>query len=459
MLFTRDLRVHDHPALAAAAREAETIVPLFILDDGILGGPSAPPNRVAFLRDALVDLDRSLRRRGASLCVRRGDVVRETIAVARDARADAILASADVSGYARRREARLAAAAAAERVELRLYPGVTIVPPDALTTTAGRFFSVFTAYHRRWRHEPRRAIERAPTRLRVPRVRRGTLPAPARLVDGTPSPDLPRGGEEPGRARLTSWARSGLDRYGDLHDDLAADATSRLSPYLHFGCLSPLEVLERVEGKPGAEAFVRQLCWRDFFHQLLAARPETSDVDMRARGDRWRADDEALEAWKQGMTGNPIVDAGMRQLLREGFIHNRARLITASFLAKDLYLDWRLGARHYFDLLVDGDVASNVGNWQWVAGTGADTRPNRVFSPIRQARRFDPTGDYVRRYVTELSEVAGSAVHEPWKLGRRRPAAYPEPIVDHGEAAARFLQARRRAAVRPTAERPPQDGR
>jgi deoxyribodipyrimidine photo-lyase len=149
----------------------------------------------------------------------------------------------------------------------------------------------------------------------------------------------------------------------------------------------------------------------------------------------------------------------MRQLLREGFIHNRARLITASFLAKDLYLDWRLGARHYFDLLVDADVASNVGNWQWVAGTGADTRPNRVFNPIRQARSFDPTGDYVRRYVTELAEVAGSAVHDPWKLGGRRPAAYPAPIVDHGEAAARFLQARRGGAVRPTAERPPQDGR
>jgi deoxyribodipyrimidine photo-lyase len=168
---------------------------------------------------------------------------------------------------------------------------------------------------------------------------------------------------------------------------------------------------------------------------------------MRPRGDRWRDDGEALDAWRRGMTGYPLVDAGMRQLGREGFMHNRARLVTASFLAKHLYVDWRHGARHFFDLLVDGDVASNVGNWQWVAGTGADTRPNRVFNPVRQAKRFDPTGAYVRRYVPELGHVKGAAVHEPWKLGRRRPADYPEPIVDHDEAVARFRAARRRGVA------------
>jgi deoxyribodipyrimidine photo-lyase len=163
---------------------------------------------------------------------------------------------------------------------------------------------------------------------------------------------------------------------------------------------------------------------------------------MRPRGYRWRDDPEALEAWTEGRTGIPIVDAGMRQLAREGWMHNRARLITASFLTKHLCLDWRAGARHFFDLLVDGDVANNIGNWQWVAGTGADTRPNRVLNPIRQARRFDPEGDYVRRYVTELAEVTGPGIHEPWTLGRLRPSGYPDPIVDLATGALRFREMR-----------------
>ena len=442
VLFTRDLRVHDQPALSAAARDAEAVLPLFVLDDAILH--DAAPNRVAFLRGSLGDLDASLRARGSRLQVRRGDVVSEVVAVALQAGATAVFCSADASAYAQRRERGLARALSGERIELRLVDGATVVAADEVRTAAGGHFSVFTPYHRRWREAPRRAVLRAPGRLRTPAtITRGRLPALRDLVAGTPSPQLPQGGETAGRARLTAWARSGLGRYGELHDDLAADATSRLSPYLHFGCLSPLEVLERVRERPGAEPFVRQLAWRDFYHQLLAARPETAHEDMRPRGDRWADDDEALEAWKRGRTGYPLVDAGMRQLLREGFMHNRARLVTASFLAKHLYVDWRRGARHFSELLVDGDVASNVGNWQWVAGTGADTRPNRVFNPTRQARRYDPTGAYVRRYVPELQHVDGPAVHEPWKLGPFRPADYPDPIVDHDEAVRRFRVARR----------------
>jgi deoxyribodipyrimidine photo-lyase len=230
--------------------------------------------------------------------------------------------------------------------------------------------------------------------------------------------------------------------YGRLHDDLAADSTSRLSSYLHFGCLSPLVVVELAERRKNSESFVRQLAWRDFYAQLLAANPELPRTDLRPRGDRWRDDEDALQAWKQGRTGIPIVDAGMRQLAREGWMHNRARLITSSFLTKHLYLDWRLGAEHYFDLLVDGDVASNIGNWQWVAGTGTDTRPNRVFNPIRQARRFDPNGDYVRRHVPELASIEGPAIHEPWRLGRTKPRRYPDPIVERAPAGSRFRRAR-----------------
>jgi deoxyribodipyrimidine photo-lyase len=271
-------------------------------------------------------------------------------------------------------------------------------------------------------------------------IRKGRLPALSSLLRRTVSPELAVGGESEARKRLDRWLISSLEGYGDHHDDLAGDKTSHLSPYLHFGCISPVEAVARAAGNPGAEPFIRQLCWRDFHHQVLAAAPTLPRADYRPRSHRWRGDPEGLQAWKEGRTGVPIVDAGMRQLAREGFMHNRARLITASFLTKDLYIDWRLGAAHFWDLLADGDIANNAGNWQWVAGTGNDTRPNRMFSPIRQAHRFDPAGDYVRRYVAELSGIKGGAVHEPWKLPEDRRALldYPAPIVDHDEAAVRF---------------------
>jgi deoxyribodipyrimidine photo-lyase len=212
------------------------------------------------------------------------------------------------------------------------------------------------------------------------------------------------------------------------------------------GTISPttrLHVFRRTFGSDvGGEAFVRQLCWRDFYYQLFADRPELAHADMRQRGDRWRDDERSLAAWKDGVVGYPLVDAGMRQLREEGFMHNRARLVSASFLTKHLYLDWRMGAAHFADLLVDGDIPNNCGNWQWVAGTGADTRPNRMFNPTRQAQRYDPTGAFVRRWIPELADVEGVTVHEPWKLGMLAPAGYPAPIVDHDEAVARFRTAR-----------------
>ena len=248
----------------------------------------------------------------------------------------------------------------------------------------------------------------------------------------------------PTPSSLSTFLNGGVRGYDDLHDDLAGDATSRLSSYLRFGCISPLELAEEAGGRRGGAPFVRQLCWRDFHHQVLAAFPQLPQRDYRHRGDRWSRSDARSTAWKEGRTGYPIVDAGMRQLAEEGYMHNRARLITASFLTKDLYLDWREGARHFWDLLADGDIANNAGNWQWVAGTGNDTRPNRVFNPIRQAQRFDPDGDYVRRWVPELAGIDGRAVHEPWRIGplERSAIDYPEPVVDHAEAASE-LKARR----------------
>jgi deoxyribodipyrimidine photo-lyase len=228
---------------------------------------------------------------------------------------------------------------------------------------------------------------------------------------------------------LERFLASGQASYAETRDLLATDGSSRLSPYLRFGCVSPLEVAERARD---AEDFVRQLCWRDFCLQLRAAFPRLSSEDYRPRGRSWRTDDDGLAAWRDGRTGVPVVDAGMRQLRREGWMHNRARLLTASFLVKHLGIDWRLGLAHFDRLLVDGDPASNAANWQWVAGTGTDPRPNRVFNPIRQARRFDPEGEYVRRFVPELAGLGPRDIHEPWRLGAAalRELGYPPPLVE-----------------------------
>jgi deoxyribodipyrimidine photo-lyase len=433
VVFTRDLRVHDHPALVAAARRADRIVPLFVVDDAQLSAGHDSPNRVGFLVDALADLDGSLRARGAGLVLRRGDWVSEVAAVVAAAGAGSVHVSEDVSGYARRRLDRLDRAV---DVEVVRHPGITVVPPDQLAPAGRRAYQVFTPYYRRWRATPWRAVLRAPAALRLPPgIDRGRLPVRADLTAGSPAPAVVPGGESAGRTRLDRWSRSALATYDEGHDDLAGDRTSHLSADLHFGCLSPLAVATRLRDRPGGEAFVRQLGWRDFFHQVLADRPDATTADLRPRRQGWQDDPEALAAWQEGRTGYPIVDAGMRQLRREGWMHNRARMVVSSFLCKDLGIDWRAGAAHFLRLLVDGDVAVNQLNWQWVAGTGNDTSSYRIFNPLRQAQRFDPAGDYVRRYVDELADLDRRSIHDP-SPDQRRERGYPAPIVDHAEAAA-----------------------
>jgi deoxyribodipyrimidine photo-lyase len=280
----------------------------------------------------------------------------------------------------------------------------------------------------------------------VPAVRSADPPCAKFLASGPVSPRLPVGGESEGRRKLESWLAGPLTHYAARHDDLAADATSRLSPYLHFGCLSPTEVLHRAREHdgPGADAFVRQLAWRDFHHQVLAARPDAAYGDYRPRRGQWRRDAEEITVWREGLTGYPIVDAAMRQLRYEGWMPGRARLLTASFLTKTLYVDWRVGAHYFLDLLVDGDVANNQLNWQWVAGTGTDTRPGRVLNPLAQARRFDPRGDYIRRWLPELRDLDAMAIHRLSRFpnASRADTDYPIPIVDLAEAAARFTRLR-----------------
>lgn len=507
VLFNRLLRLRDHPALATAARRADRIIPLFVLDPAILhrhDGPpgwglSRSPNREAFLAESLADLRAGLRDLGADLVLRVGDPAAIAVALARELNAETIHYTDDVTGFAVQRQDRLSRLASEAGVAVCAHPGIGVIEANVLTPSGGDHFKVFTPYFRVWSGAARRPLAAIPKRMVVPA---GLDPGPEinEVLAVSPeqcSPRRPPGGETAGRRRWADWRRTGgLHDYAEHHDGLATDATSRLSPYLHFGCLSPLELVMTaqdrhaggIEESEGPAAFVRQLCWRDFYSQVTAAfpaiahrpyrpRPSHADptyvdsaqanADGNANADRDRDGDEdedgassspgraeqaAFEAWASGRTGFPVVDAGMTQLLDEGWMHNRARLITASFLVKDLGLDWRLGAAHFQRWLTDGDVAQNSANWQWVAGTGNDTRPNRRFNPNRQAERFDPDGAYVRRHLPQLDAWAGATLEgqaggktagkAAGKMLHRlatmdavplvdRPADYPEPIVEH----------------------------
>jgi deoxyribodipyrimidine photo-lyase len=462
VLFTRDLRVHDHPALVAAAG-ARRLIALFVLDDDLLALPYAAPNRLQLLVDALVDLRAALREHGNDLVIARGrpvDVVRDLSAAFG---VGAIHCSADVSAYARRRQAALAAVAEAAGATFMAHPGVMLVDPPQVRATGGAHFKVFTPYWRRWSQVTPRPVLGVPDLPPVPAgLEPAALPGLSDLTDGAPAPLLAPGGEVAARERLAWWMDGPVDAYADGRNRMAQDATSRISAPLHLGCLSVTEVAAGLDPRrPGHESFLQELCWRDFNHQLLDARPDLAINDVRTKDDRWRDAPTELAAWQQGRTGYPVVDAGMRQLVAEGWMHNRARMVTASFLTKHLYIDWRHGARFFLHHLADGDLANNFAQWQWTAGTGTDSRPNRMFNPVIQGERYDPDGSYVRRWVPELAGLVGKAVHQPrgivaggdgtlfdegpWRgrgAGAAGDATYPGPIVDHRDARERFLTAR-----------------
>ncbi len=450
-LFTRDLRVHDNPVLTAAAKSGDQIVALFVLDEAIISSRYLTPNKAGFLAAALAELDDELRRRGGRLTVRHGPVVTEVERLVAELSITEVHLASDVSGYARQREQQLRERLAAHGCGLEVHASsVTVSEPAELSPQGGQgHFSVFTPYYRRWLQAATRRVMPAPSALNVVELHTEPLPEPSQLCSGTSSPKLVVGGETTARRMVKTWLGGPVDEYHNQHDDLAADATSRLSPYLHFGCISPGELVYRSRSSTeGATAFVRQLAWRDFYAQLLAARPDAARHDYRSRNGGWRESPDMFDAWRNGRTGYPIVDAGMRQLAAEGWMHNRARLITGSFLTKTLQVDWRLGAQHFMSLLVDGDIANNQLNWQWVAGTGTDTRPYRVLNPLRQAERFDPNGDYVRRWVPELAHITTAKVHTPWELETGAAPHYPPRIIDHREAvaAARAASGDRRPA-------------
>ena len=446
-VFTRDLRIQDNPALAAAA-SAAAVVPAFVVDDDIIGRSRAHANRLVFLTESLADLDESLRQRGGALVIRRGRWPAAVLELARSTAATTIHVADDYSSHAQRRLSALSADAAANRIQVVRHPGVTLAEPGHPVPATGRSYQVFGPYYRRWLEAPRRSWGEPPEQIRLPAgLEPGRLPALRELTTSHPAANRAVGGERPAAARLRAWVADGLAEYPAGRDLLAAGHVSGLSPYIHFGCLSALTIAGEVAGLPGSEEFLRQLAWRDFFHQVLAAWPDAAWRDFHSRGDHWRHDPEALQAWQAGLTGYPVVDAAMRQLAAEGFMPGRARMIVASFLTKDLYLDWRSGAAHFMRELTDGDVACNQLNWQWVAGTGTDTSPHRIFNPLRQSQRFDPDGTYLRMYLPELAALPADHIHDP-AAEVRRACGYPAPIVDHRAAVAEYRTRRTAAAAR-----------
>lgn len=428
VLFSRDLRVHDHPALWEACKVADEVVPLFVIDPRLM---ALSPNRARFLSECIVELDRSFAHRGGRLVVREGDVAFEAVAAAAAMRCEQLFVTDDVSDFARRRLVRLQGLCSPLGIGVRTFPGHSVVEPGAVAPQGRDAYRVFTPYLGAWRKHHRRPVLSAPKAVHVPRdMESGRLPLPSAYRPT--AIELPPGGESAARKRMRGFLADGARGYQNGRNDLAGGLTSRLSPYVRFGCVSAAELAEEAGRVEGAEEFVRQIAWRDFFMQLLSDEPTMTWRDLRSGPTPGGSFDPAiLEAWKAGRTGLPLVDAGMRQLHREGWMHNRARLTTASYLTRRAGVAWQEGARHFSWHLVDGDPANNVGNWQWVAGTGAAPRRSRALNPVRQARRFDPSGDYVRRHVRELSHVKDERVFQPWiDPDLLRSTGYPAPILE-----------------------------
>jgi len=429
--FRRDLRLSDHPALAEAHRlvgDAGEVLALFVVDPRLWG--PAGDNRRAFLLACLHSLDADL---GGRLVVRLGDPVTIVPAVADEVEAQDVVVTADFGPYGTRRDDAVEVALAEHGRVLHKVGSPYAVEPGVVLNGSGQPYKVFTPFSRAW------LAEGWPAPITPPaEVRWATAHSEPLLAVPVVAADLPRAGEQAAKVMVEAFLADRLTRYDRARDAPGADGTSRLSAYLKWGCIHPRQLLARLGDEPAEQTFRAELCWREFYADVLHHRPETVreafNPAMRAiQVDPHRAGD-GFDEWCAGRTGYPIIDAGMRQLLAEGWMHNRVRMLTASFLVKDLHLDWTLGARWFMKHLVDGDVASNQHGWQWVAGTGTDASPYfRIFNPVTQGKRFDPDGSYVRRLVPELAGVTDRHVHAPWLDPVGLPVGYPAPIVDHAE--------------------------
>jgi deoxyribodipyrimidine photo-lyase len=428
----RDLRRLDHPALAAAADGGRAVLPVFVIDPAFWD--DAGPVRRGWLAATLLATRDAYDGR---LCLLRGDPRVLLPGLAAEVGADAVHVSTETEPGGRARDLAVAAALRERGVEWVETGSPYAVTPGRVRTGEGNTFKVFTPFAKAWRAHGWRgpAVEPADLRLLRHEGAEGAWELVAAALDDCPI-DLPPAGEAAALERWRRFLDSSLTAYDTDRDRPDLDGTTRLSPYLKFGVVHPRTLLADLAphtGK-GAARLISELAWREFYADVLDGNPGSLTGDLRPELHSLSYDepDARFDAWREGRTGFPIVDAGMRQLLAEGWMHNRVRMITASFLTKDLHVWWPHGARHFLDHLIDGDLASNTHGWQWVAGTGTDASPYfRVFNPVTQGRRFDPDGEYVRRWVPELAHLGGAAVHQPWQHPSGHSRGYPEPIVDH----------------------------
>ena len=456
----RDFRLQDNPALDAALSNAEQVIPVFIRDPFFEQSDFVGDKRIAFMLAGLQQLDAELRERDSWLVYRKGKPLEVLAALVNESQASTIYAQADYSPYARRRDA-----AVREKLPLTLTGGLSVYPPETIRKSDGDPYVVFSYYKRRWLDLP-------------PRRKGDILPAPEQIppltgVEGVPIPDKPSlpesapfpAGTAEAQARLKAFTE-GVDppiyHYDEQRDLLAVDGTSRLSPYLRWGMIAAGQVaaaaFDAIRSAPNeaareqANRWLIEIIWRDFYLTILYHYPRVRSENFKTKYDgiQWQNDANQFSAWCEGQTGFPVVDAAMRQMLATGWMHNRARMIVASFLTKDLLIDWRWGERAFMQHLLDGDVAANNGGWQWAAGTGTDAAPYfRIFNPWTQGEKHDPQGVYIRQWVPELADVPDKYIHEPYKMpddvqqaaGCRIGDDYPHPIVDHKAARERTLVA------------------
>ena len=465
--FRQDLRLADNPALAAAIAGKTPIVPVYILDDAA-DDPWRPGAASRWwLHHSLTALDKSLQQRGSRLVFRIGGAEETLRALVRETDAGSVFWNRCYEPAAIARDTHIKKALSDAGLDVQSFNAALLHEPWTVKTQQGEPYKVFTPFWRAIRALPKEPIKgAAPKSLRAP----DTWPRSQALADASLLPTQPdwaggmREAWQPGEAgakrQLADFLDERVGGYPQGRDRPDQIGTSRLSPFLHFGEIGPRQIWQATMAHVGsskgsdaaAESFLREIGWREFTHHLLFHWPKLPDANWRSDFDAfpWLSNDAGLRAWQRGMTGYPIVDAGMRELWQTGWMHNRVRMVVASFLIKDLLIDWRAGERWFWDTLVDADLAQNAASWQWVAGSGADAAPYfRIFNPVLQGRKFDPDGAYVRRYVPELAALPTEHIHAPWaapdavlakariQLGK----TYPAPIVDHAVARDRALEA------------------
>ncbi len=456
----RDLRLSDNQALHAALSQSGQVVPVFINDPFFKTSPMVSPRRAAFMWEGLKILDANLKEKGSYLVIRSGSPLKVLADLVLETGANRIFAEADYSPYARRRDKSIA-----EKCNLQILGGPCLSHPTEVLKQDLSPYTVFTAYMRAWK-----SVNLSGG---IP-----LLPSPAKINTpmGLWSDSFPvsspfsgdaefKAGEIEAQRRLelfTGGNKPSIYQYADQRNRMDLEGTSQLSPYLRFGMISSRQLIKTAQraiahapndvAHQGAETWLNELIWREFYSAILYHFPHVLKQSFRRELNniRWNNDEKDFHAWCQGLTGYPIVDAAMRQLLQSGWMHNRARMITASFLVKDLLIDWRWGERWFMQQLIDGDPAANNGGWQWTAGTGTDAAPYfRIFNPILQSKKFDPSGRYIRRWVPELEHVRDTDIHTPWEMTidiQRKSRCligldYPAPIIDRRFARQRTLDA------------------